>query len=107
MTTLGGIFGGRLYPAVAPQTAADPFGTYQLIAGVPENALAGAMPLTNSRYQVDCFSRTKATVDALAQSVRNAMDAAAAFKSVCVLQQDLYEDEAQLHRVSIDFSIWH
>jgi len=107
VSTLTSLVAGRIYPAVAPAAAVDPYMTYQLIAGVPQSDMAGASILTNSRYQVDCYSAAKATVDALAASVRTAMDGAALFKSVCVLQQDFFESEVQLHRVSMDFSIWH
>lgn len=107
VTTLAALAGGRLYPGVAPQDAIDPFMVYQLIAGVPQSDFDGASNLTNSRYQVDCYSRTKSTADTLAASVRSAMNGASLFESVCVLQQDLYEDEPRLYRVSMDFSIWH
>lgn len=107
VTTLGPLLSGRFYPGVAPESAAAPFGTYQLVAGVPQSDLGGASNLTNSRYQVDLYSSSKGPLDTLAASVRSAMNAAAGFASICQLQQDLYDEEAQLFRVSMDFSIWH
>ena len=107
VTTIGGVISGRLYPAVAPAGVAAPYGVYQLVAGVPVSDLSGQSNRTNSRFQIDLFGREKLALDTLAESVKAAMDAATLFKSVCILQQDLYEDPAQYYRVSIDFSIWH
>lgn len=107
VTTLGTVFGGRLYPAVAPEGAAAPFGIYLLVAGLPENSLQGRSNLTNSRYQVDVYAATKADAETLAASVRTAMNDASLFASVCQLQQDFYDTDAQLFRVSMDFSLWH
>lgn len=105
-TTLGPLCGGRFYAHVAPENAATPYGTYQLVSGVPVSSLDGESSLVNYRYQVDLFGPDKGVIDALAASVRAAMDAAVLFKSVCQLQQDLFEDAVQLYRVSLDFSIW-
>lgn len=107
VSTIGSLISGGLYPSVAPNGVTAPYGVYTLVAGVPQSYVYGAPNLTNSRYQVDLFARDKATVDTLAETVKAAMDAATLFKSVCQLQQDIFEDPAAFYRVTLDFSIWH
>lgn len=107
VTTLTATLSGRIYPSVAPAGVVAPYAVYQLVAGVPVNDMAGQSNRTNSRYQVDLFGPNKAALDALADSVKAAMNAATLFKSLCVLQQDIYEDPAQFYRISMDFSLWH
>ncbi|MBK7082353.1 MAG: DUF3168 domain-containing protein [Betaproteobacteria bacterium] len=107
VTTLTGVLSGRLYPSVAPAGVVAPYAVYQLVSGVPVSDLSGQSNCTNSRFQLDLFGREKLALDTLAESVKVAMNAATLFKSVCVLQQDTYEDPAAFYRVTLDFSLWH
>lgn len=101
------LISGGIYPSVAPAGVVAPYGVYQMISGVPVNDLSGASNLTNARFQVDLFARDKAALDALAETVKTAMNGATQFKSLCEMQQDIYEDPAQYYRISMDFSIWY
>jgi len=107
VTTLTTALSGRLYPSVAPAGVVAPYGVYQLVVGLPITHLSGQSNRTNSHYQVDLFGRDKAALDALADTVKAAMDAATLFDSTCISQQDLYEDPAQFYRVMLEFSLWH
>lgn len=106
VTTLGAALSNKLYPSVAPAGVTAPYGVYQMISGVPITHLSGQSDRTNWRLQIDLFGREKIALDALAESVKAAMDAATLFKSICQNQMDLYEDPAQFYRVVLDFSIW-
>ena len=107
VTTLGTTLSGRFYPSVAPAGVVSPYAVYSMVSGIPVNDLAGQSNLTNARFQVDIFDRNKAALDALAEQVKTAMDAATLFKSVCLNQMDLPEYPAQYYRVMIDFSVWY
>jgi hypothetical protein len=107
VTTLGATLSNRLYPSVAPAGVTVPYGVYQMISSVPLTSFQGMMATANARFQVDLFGREKIALDALAESVKAAMDAASLFKSVCVNQMDLYEDPAQFYRIVLDFSVWY
>lgn len=105
VTTLSATFSGRIYPSVAPAGVTAPYAVYQLVSAVPVNDFDGASTLTFSRFQVDIFGREKIAVDLLAENAKTAMDAASLFKSLCLIQQDIWEDPAQFYRVSLDFEI--
>jgi hypothetical protein len=72
----------------------------------PENTLADGAPIENTRLQVDCFDTTYAAAVALAETVKAAIKSSA-ITHVLLLEQDQFEPEALLHRVILDFSIWH
>ena len=103
---LGAIAGGRLYPNVAPNNVQKPYLVYLRVASAPENTLADGVPIDNTRLQIDCFDTTYAGVIALAESVKTAMRASG-LSHVLLLEQDQYEFDALLHRVILDFSLWH
>lgn len=106
-TALQSLVSGRLYPQVAPETVTLPFGVYSIVSQVPTNALTGAPGLFNTRVQVDVFGRLYSDVQTLKASIRSAMVTSFGDRAKEVLSQDLHEDEAKLHRVSMDWSIWH
>lgn len=105
VTTLGGIFDGKLFPSVKQAMASAPYAVYQLVDGIPETYLDGMSGEGVSRFQVDIFATQKQEVDSLAEDAKEAMDAATLFSSTCVSQQDLFEDPVNLYRVSLDFSV--
>jgi len=105
-STLASTLSSRLWPMEAPANVARPYGIYQLVSLVPTTHLAGVASLTNYRYQVDLFGPDPGALATLGSSVRTAMSAASAFKSICLSEQELFDDVVQLFRRSIDFSIW-
>ena len=105
-TALVGIAGGRLYPNVAPNNVQKPYLVYLRVASAPENTLADGVPIENTRIQIDCFDTTYAAVIALAESVKAALSASS-INCVLLLEQDQFEFDALLHRVILDFSLWH
>lgn len=103
------IVGARMYPNVAPQGAAAPFLVYQVISDVPENSLADNSPrLSSIRLQVDCYSPRYLQAHALAEAVEAKLVAASTpdFSAWRDTTRDLFDAEAQMHRVSTDFAVW-
>ena len=105
-TALSGVAGGRVFPNVAPNNVQKPYVVYMRVASQPENTLADGIPVENTRLQIDCFDTTYAAVTTLAENIKAALRASA-ITSVLLLEQDQFEPDAQLHRVILDFSIWH
>lgn len=107
-TALQGTFSGRFYAGMAPQTVTLPYAVYTVISRVePTPINGGAAALKQSRVQIDVFATGYGEAQTKADAVETALHAAAAFKAVPILRQDLYEDEVRLHRVSMDWSVHH
>ena len=106
-SALQATFAGRLYPLVAPSTVTLPYAVYQVISQVPQNVLADTPGLYNSRIQIDVFTRLYSEAQTAKQSIRTAMASGFGHAATEILSQDLYEDEAKLHRVLMDWSVWH
>jgi hypothetical protein len=100
------LVGGRMYPNVAPNNVQKPYLVYMRVSSKPENTLADGVPIENTRVQIDCFDTTYAAVVALAEGVKAALRASE-ITSLLILEQDQFEPDAQLHRVILDFSLWH
>lgn len=106
-TALQATVGGRLYPLVAPAPVTLPYAVYQVISQVPQNVLSDTPGLFNTRLQVDVFARLYSECQTLKASVRSAMASGFGNSAKEILTQDLFEDDARLHRVSMDWSVWH
>jgi hypothetical protein len=78
-----------------------------VVAEVPENVLSDTPGLFATRIQVDWFTVTYAQAQTLKASARTAMASAFGNAAKENLSFDLYEDEVKLHRVSMDWSVWH
>ena len=105
-TALAAVAAGRVFPNIAPNNVPKPYVVYARISSAPENTMADGAPVKNTRLQVDCFDTTYAAAVALAEAVKSAMKNSA-ITHLLLLEQDQFEPEALLHRVILDFSIWH
>lgn len=105
---LGPLVGDRVYPVVAPESPTAPYATYQRVAAVPQNVMAGngGESLTNTRLQIDVYATTYGEAQAKAEAIKAALRGWAV-QNVTNSEQDLYESDVKLHRVMIDISIWH
>jgi hypothetical protein len=104
--------GTRVFPMVAQDTT-GPYIVYQRIAAVPETFLDGDVGLIQTRMQIDVYVpmaaatiNSYARADAIARQVK-ALMAGWTFKNVLVLEQDLYDPDVKIGRVSLDYSISH
>jgi hypothetical protein len=57
---------------------------------------------------VDCFAKKYVDAQALADAVAGALGSltGSELASTLLLRSDQYEDETEVHRVSMDFSMW-
>ena len=102
---LAPLVAGRSFPNLAAQDTALPYIVYQRVVSVTHNTLQGTTDLQNTRVQIDVYAKTYASAQQLAAAVRSAMSTAS-FTNLQISDQDFYEAEARLHRVSLDYSIW-
>jgi hypothetical protein len=102
---LAPVVDGASFPNLAAQDALPPYIVYQRIVSVTHNNLQGPSDLQNTRVQIDAYAKTYAGVQQTAAAVRAAMQDAP-FSNVQLTEQDFYEPEVRLHRVSLDYSIW-
>lgn len=94
-----------LHPMVAPQNTEYPYATYQRVANTVNNVLSGPPSVDNVRIQIDVWARSYADAQALAQSIIAAMQAWSV-QNVLISNYDLYEQDVQVFRVLLEFSIW-
>ena len=88
----------------AAQNTVPPYIVWQRIVSTINNCTLGASDVQNTRVQIDAYARDYPTVDALARTIAAAV--AGGFNSVRLSEQDFFEDETRLYRISQDFSVW-
>jgi len=106
VAALAGVAGGRVFPNIAPNNVQKPYVVYARVSSAPENTLADGAPVDNTRLQVDCYDTTYGAAVGLAESVKSAL-AASAMTHLLLQEQDQFEPDALLHRVILEFSVWH
>jgi hypothetical protein len=102
---LAPLVSGASFPNLAAQEAVPPYIVYQRIVSITHNNLLGPSDLQNTRVQIDAYAKTYAQAQQIASDIRLAM-LAAAFTNLQISEQDFFETEVRLHRVSLDYSIW-
>lgn len=102
---LSALVAGRCYPMAAPEMVATPYIIFQVISNPTLNTLEGDAGISERRFQVDVWADTYGGAKALSKSVSTAM-AAATFTNIKISDNDLYEPETKIYRVSMDFGVW-
>jgi len=102
---LKGLVSNRCYPIMMPEKPTFPAIVYSRIANVPYNTIVSASTLDQVRVQIDIYANTYSAAKTLSASVRTAMEAAS-FKATLQTDQDLYEPDVKVYRVSQDFYVW-
>lgn len=104
----------RMFPVPMPEQVALPAISFFLVSGQRPKVLSGSSGKAISRVQVDCWAETYAGAKDLAAAVESKIDGAqGAWSGVNVGEcevvnvQDIYEDESNLHRVTLDVMIIH
>lgn len=100
----------RVFPSVVPQGQEFPAIVYQRDATRYLQTFDGHNSLTESSFQIDCYAATVAEAETLAGAVKTAM---LAYSTAPVMQVridnwlSLFEPETELHRVLLQFTVWH
>jgi hypothetical protein len=109
VTTLVGSSPARIYANRAPQGTATPFCVISVISDVPAASFTGvpAELLRQARVQIDAYAKTYLEAHAVADAV-DLVVAALSSPDLSAIREngvDLYDDQAELHRVSADYFV--
>lgn len=114
--TLSGLIGTRLHPLTLPQGSTFPAISYQVVTNSHFHTLGGPVDLERPRIQFDVYATTYMVMDAVAEALRTALDAASGqlggSPGIMVqgafldMQRDVYESDPQLYRRTMDFFLW-
>jgi hypothetical protein len=97
----------RIYPQIAPDgPVTTPYIVFQRISANSENVLSGKTNLINTRLQIDVYSKTYVEAQAVAAQIDALMDGWSV-QNVSNPAQDAFEPDVRLHRVILDYSVWH
>lgn len=81
----------------------DPYVTWFLVVGTPENNLSDLPPVDRMTVQVDCWHQTDSGIETLAEAVRDAIEPVAHMTGIVV---NLRETETKLYRIGMQFDHW-
>jgi hypothetical protein len=95
---------GRVPDADPERPILEPYVTWFLVSGVPENNLSDPPPCDRATVQVDCWHRTDAGVDLLATAVRDALEQIGVMTGTVA---DEFEAETKLYRMSLQVDIFN
>ncbi len=112
-TTISGLIGARLYPALLPQKPTYPCVRYVVVSAPREYDHNGASGLVKARVQFDAYGVTAAQVEAVKEAFRarlsgfkGSMGSVVVGSSQMISERDGYEDSPDVYDSSFDFSIW-
>ena len=108
-TLLNPLVSGGAWAQVAEYKTVPPYIVYSRVVSVEESTLdtnGGADSDQNTRMQIDIWSKTYAEAQAKAGAVKAAMKSWAT-ENIKIGDQDDYEPDTELHRVILEYSIWH
>jgi len=104
----------RCYPVTIPQSPTYPLILYTKITGTRDHHLQGPSGHAHPRFQIEAWSKTYTEAKTLADAIREALDgysgtAAGTKIGSCLIEseQDIYESEIEVYRVTSDWFIWH
>jgi hypothetical protein len=97
----------RIFPGRIKQGVTMPAVRYTVVDDVPWNTIEGGRSRTRARVQVDAYAKGYLEAHALASAIEGAVGAftGPAVTAVLLSKRDGFEDETDLHRVSLDFSM--
>lgn len=100
--------GTRIYPVIIPQgVAAFPTLVYTRISNNRVYSLSGYTSMENVIFQIDSVAVGFDEVRALAESVHTVLTTTTYFKCIMRTEDDSYEPESNVYRVTQEYSIWN
>jgi hypothetical protein len=107
---LAALVSTRIYPVIMPQGVTHPAVTYQKISAVRETAMGTDPGLVRTRFAINAWDTTYASVKAVINQVRLAMERwRATGIQDCFIETeiDLYDDAARIHYTAMDVILIH
>lgn len=114
-TGIGDVVGTRIYPDIAPEKAAYPFLTYQLISDNEIQGLEGSHGLLHPRITIKCFDTKSAdTVRSVISRTRKCwvgfrgtVDGVPIHNVIFEGRQSGFDEQAKAWWRSIDLEFWY
>jgi hypothetical protein len=103
------VFAGRVYRNTAGDNPTVPYATFFRVAapeGLTLDTNGGTNNESNTRIQLDVYSRSGTELDTLVAAMKAALKAWAV-SNVVLMEMDGFEDDTKLHRTTLDISTWH
>jgi len=102
--SVSGLVGNRIYPLRSPQKAEFPLVVYTRVSSARISNLDGEN-IANPNFLIDCWATSYAQAKTLAGYVEQAILGSTIR---CVLNGDREDknDDIELYRISLDFSVW-
>ncbi len=116
--TLSGLVGTRITPNLVPQGSSMPAVSYTQTSGLREQVMTGPVGLVNSRWQINCWGLSYASVRGVANAVREAIDGYSGSGTGVTVQVIMCLDESdnpamiagkdivRRYGKTLDFEIW-
>jgi hypothetical protein len=112
------LIGSRMYPVTLPQAVELPAVTYQVISATRTPTMLHGDNLPSKRIQIDAYSLDSSEAQAVVDAIREVFqffvrgtigDSPGIFVAgvFADTEQQLYEPDTKLYRVSIEFRISH
>jgi hypothetical protein len=99
-STLSVLINSRVYPNLAPEGAARPLVTYQVVSGGREPTIAGTGNAVRKRVQLSCHADLYSTSKTVAAAVIAALEG----NGYCELEYDMYDPTVQVYTSIVDWS---
>lgn len=106
--TLRDLVADRVYPDVAPESAARPYCTYQQVGGASVNFIDGGIPSKrNGRYQINCWADSRLQAALLARQAEDALRGVPTLQTTVLgAPVAIHESDTKLYGSRQDFSFW-
>ena len=94
-TNVSGVVSSRIHADVLPQRCVFPAIAYEIIDTTPNEHLSGIVDLSRARIQIDCYAKTRADANSLADKVRLAIEkkTAGTYSSQYIVEINLVSGE--------------
>lgn len=108
VSLVSALVAGRVYPDMAPQSAALPRVVYQQVGGDAPTYIDDVVPsLRNARMQITAWSRTRAEATTIALAIESLLTTSAAMQARPMgAISATHEPDTGLYGARQDFTIW-
>ena len=93
-----------IYSRFLPDDTTGPAISFFVVSAPPLNNLSGEVVGKNYNYQFDIWADRLLAAELIAEALKVALISGSDFKSIRLSQE--YDDDEELHRISLDYSFW-
>ena len=90
----------RIYPSIAPESAALPYVEFNVISDIPISTIPGTDDMHRNRFQFSCHALTRDGAQAIGDAIHDALEG----NGYQDYRTDLYDSATKTHTVIVDWS---